>query len=112
MNRELKFREWIPSLKRFHYWGLIDGGFVGPSEPKGAHSQFTGMMDWYEGDILNDDFTDIVSIIRFGFSKKTRTIGFYLENIRHSFLHYPIDDEMEGYERIGNIYEHPTLLQP
>lgn len=74
--------------------------------------QYTGLNDWYEGDVLTDHFTDIDSIIRFGFSMKTGTIGFYLENRKHPNLHYVFDNIMDGYSLLGNIYEHPNLLTP
>ena len=64
--REIKFRSW--DGKRFHYWGFIDRGFMGPaSSPSGEfqnpmempQQQFTGLKDKngvadvYEGDIID-----------------------------------------------------------
>ena len=66
--REIKFRSW--DGKRFHYWGFIDRGFMGPaSSPSGEfqnpmempQQQFTGLKDKngvkevYESDIIDEN---------------------------------------------------------
>lgn len=65
--REIKFRIWDSNLRLFHYWGFINGNFVGlPSNNKNPKSitelqeeseQYTGLKDKngkeiYEGDII------------------------------------------------------------
>lgn len=68
MEKQIKFRCWIPSYAEFIYWGFISGTFIGP--PTGSNmsieeclensEQLTGLEDVdgqpiYVGDIIEYD---------------------------------------------------------
>lgn len=102
--REIKFRQRING--KFHYWGLIEGSFVGPSaDDKGEnpvnteHQQYTGLKDKsekeiYEGDLISDVKGDVREVV---FSEG----GFWCE--------YPNGEKYmpvkEHREIMGNIYD-------
>ena len=55
-DRPLRFRIWNPYIKRFIYWGFIDGDFVPPEIKNEALSeQFTGLLDKYGKEIWEGD---------------------------------------------------------
>lgn len=139
--REVKFRQPIfenGKFSRFHYWGFVrDGEFTGVVSPiedaRKNSQQFTGLLDRngreiYEGDVIFD--TDCFScIITYGSIKDAfpehRIVVFDIERskFRLAHIHEEIRDmETYGYtlcknnaasvfEIIGNIYEHPELLE-
>ena len=67
MQREIKFRMPIRidgKFSHWHYWGFIDGEFVGPDARwvNTPSEQFTGLqdksgVDIYEGDIVLSDYS-------------------------------------------------------
>lgn len=130
MKREIKFRAWIPNLKRIIYigshkndtavWICEDGfnvvdHFTGKSESMGTDEdgvilmQFTGLEDKngreiYEGDILDFDERE------WGGRFEPEVI--WMENIIGDWNYSgSLSDVKEWRSVIGNIYENPELLK-
>ena len=117
--REIKFRQAIihPVTKKFwrwHYWGFIDGCFIGPSTGtcslKEAHKnsqQYIGLKDKngkeiYEGDIIefNTDTKSRRAVIEF--QVHCYNAGFYPSESVNANCHWKV---------IGNVYNNPKLLE-
>lgn len=119
MNRQIKFRAWIPSSKEMINGGLMIGNF---GEGEGSvvvdtrlqegealkgliWMQFTGLKDKnrkeiYEGDILKDIMGNWEVMFwrgAFGMELGDRKTPLCINN-------------MENYEIIGNIFENKKLL--
>jgi hypothetical protein len=92
---------------RWHYWGYIDGCFIGPitnQQPKPVNCQFTGFtdihgVDIYESDIIMETEECSVSVVQF------KKYGWVFESCESLY------DFNGMIEVIGNIYEHPHLLK-
>jgi len=111
MSREIKFRQWAGD--RFYFWGigLEDSTFTTPVSGGGInalntiHHQYTGIKDCkgteiWEGDIMaHPDFEDGAALI----------VGY-----DNGYFHLNgwdcVRTELSKGEVIGNIYEHPALL--
>ncbi len=124
--REIKFRQWIKSMKKFHYWGFIveseaqsfHGKYfkepLGPMDDDRRESQqYTGLKDKdgekiYEGDIIKYDTLA---------SPQSKESVEWNEDISgfNPFVEYDSDCqvyvEMDTVEILGNIYENPDLLK-
>lgn len=119
MDRVIKFRQPLftyndlnstQAFRQWHYWGFIDGGFIGPethyvtiSEAQKLSQQFTGLLDRdgkeiYEGDVVDEYGTPRQVVFQPG---AFGTIDRYGDLTLHS----------STWEVIGNIYEHPELLE-
>lgn len=117
MQREIKFRQKVKD--GWHYWGIIKGVWVSPrldseAEPPGKSNQFTGLLDKngkeiFEGDILREKTIDEET------GKKIRSLVKF-ENGKFT------DDTCDGWDLfelverynarvIGNVWEHPELLE-
>ena len=83
--------------------------------------QFTGLLDKngkeiYEGDIILNPLSTKPEDK--GFLVSWMVHGFYLSNVRGNMFEHeenkfiPFDDIETNFEIIGNIYEHPNLLNP
>lgn len=117
--RTLKFRQ--PRLDKdgkfidWFYWGFLDDGsglhFVAPLRHDVENYQFTGLHDkngkeGYFDDLLKDDDGHI-GIVKW--SEKKLRVYFEWNDGRIS---YPADVyDYIGFEFIGNIYEHPGLIE-
>lgn len=109
-QREIRYREYLPDGRsdKFHYWGLIDGQFIAPCNPKNPQNEFTGLKDKngkeiYEGDLLQSRAiqTDIECDI-------------WTVDVRYEEAYFcygwhgdPLDEKecATKMEVIGNIYE-------
>jgi hypothetical protein len=102
--RAIEYRQIIGD--RVHYWGFINGCFVGPitnQQPKPIHCQFTGLYDRngvkiFEGDVLGADLN--------GKNPSIGVMEWDEESARWSMFH-PIGK----FEVIGNIHQNPELLE-
>ena len=110
MNKFVKYRAWEPRTNKVFYNLSFynDGGTSVMAESRpliGAIlTQFLGLKDFWEGDIVIDEFTGIVSVIKFGHTEKFGT-GFYLQNIKHFNLQYPCDQDLNGHHKVGSIFQ-------
>ena len=116
MSRDIKYRQRVDG--GFHYWGYIDGVFIGPitnQEPNPVNDQFTGLKDkigveWWEGDVCkityDDDNTWFEIVFQDGaFRKKFPEWDSDTPyNIISSF-------DLDHYTSVGNIHENPDLLE-
>lgn len=112
MNR-LRFRQWNPSAKNFHYWGYVskDDAFTCPIH--GESQQFTRLLDKnskeiYEGDLLryvNDPTGRFLwqVVFRDGCFMRSIIVGYSTVKV--------LKDDPHKFEVIGNIYENPELLE-
>lgn len=112
--REIKFRIWSKEYKRFlnqtesDLFSLNDMKYDDPH----VFTQFTGLHDkngkeWYFGDICKDKDGSIGVLVWFD-----DCLGIGSGEINN---YHAIDQvrkyELEKMENIGNIYEHPNLLE-
>jgi uncharacterized phage protein (TIGR01671 family) len=113
--REIKFRQWINN--KFHYWGYHgQDSFIGPVTPIIESQQFTGLHDKngkeiYEGDIVQKDGWQYE--IRWsrggaGFDLATKRDSWPKQEDGYAYHSGLYDTEI--LEVIGNVYEHPELL--
>jgi len=103
--REIKFRQRVNG--RFHYWGFMDGGFIGPINPFDPSQQFTGLLDRnrkevWEGNILRGK-DDRRALIIWDTGSFRMAEGPDV---------WEVNGHIQYWEVIGNIYEHPELLEP
>lgn len=112
--KEIKFRAWVPRLKKYYFWGvgdIEDNGsyYVGPpSEKECIHQQFTGLLDKnekeiYEGDILKHEKQTL--IVSWG--EDIACFECRTQNGSRSLYGY----HKERVEIIGNIFQHHELLE-
>ena len=113
--REVKFRQAIFDngiFQRFHFWGFIDNGFIGPAMNIGSikealknSQQYTGLTDKngkeiYEKDILKDRYGRIGEVM-FAYG---------------SYWFFPfemvlVSDVNVLSKIIGNSFDNPELLE-
>ena len=137
-NREVKFRAWNNKAKKMIYfdnnWQILTDGpltnlvicsnvsersFDFDPEEDGESTilmQYTGLKNKrgvpvYEGDILEHKTWGLV-IMSFGEyeSEDGTVMAFHLIDIEYKEQIY--NENFQGYEVVGNIYEHPNLLKP
>jgi hypothetical protein len=118
MNREIKFRAWLPEFKRMEtgLFGLRSDGLASFNSDA-ILLQYTGLKDKngkeiYEGDMTQERYVDGVEDSGFGVvavvAFKDGAFGWIGEITGrfYSFADVPLDT----YEVIGNVYENPELL--
>lgn len=120
-NRIIKFKFWSKILNRFVIPN--DDIFVGALKDKNmVVCQFTGLLDKngkeiYEGDIIKVSpkyFMDLWGVgdntYKGAIWKDSELTGFNLGDIRKNII-LRKDLAKKYFERIGNIYENPELLE-
>ena len=135
--REIKFRAWDPINNEFTYWGFGDVNgtgahwtapqFAQDRRVKYIHEQFTGLrdangVDIYEGDIIRWDYMDsggrsFIGLVVAGPSFEIITDDWGIAHYSNGFAIQFLDGS--GYtcfdgrsvSVIGNIHEHPNLLE-
>lgn len=120
MNREIKFRAWDGKTIldwiscKYHISAMLD-------IPSFTLMQYTGLKDKngkeiYEGDIIKDCLTDMISVVKYGMCVKHAYNGWFVENESFNYvsqINADYDTNLNSMiEVIGNIYENPELLQP
>lgn len=110
--RPIKFRQRING--KWHFWGIVDGGFIAPVNPKEQSYQFIGIYDEngkeiYEGDIIRSASKSI-GVVKYGglcfyFEGKQPNGSQYWETITNPCI------SQDDCKVIGNIYENPDLLK-
>ncbi len=111
--RQIKFREFLPDGRpsQFHYWGLVDGNFIGPSNFKNKQDQFTGLLDKngkeiYYQDFVESDSGDIMLVVWID-----RLASFALRKKGWAFDHYFGEAvEYSQVKVVGNLHQNPELL--
>lgn len=123
MSREIKFRAWIASQQKMLQWG---SGVISINHHQGIESvpaptyyraedvalmQYTGLRDAngkeiYEGDIIWRPNVGIPLLVRWNEQDARFDLTREPENMNANFIWF-----RDSYEIIGNIYEHPHLLE-
>jgi uncharacterized phage protein (TIGR01671 family) len=122
MQRKLKFRAWDTLAKKFtypdkgyqgHYVLDLNGKFQNLQNGSGGDEyvvqQWTGLKDYesndiYEGDIVRYELDGTVYTQTVGWGNN----GWEMEDTR--LYSTPLITNLPNFEVIGNIFEHPELL--
>jgi hypothetical protein len=133
--REIKFRQpiyriggglWRAKFHYWHYWGFINGAFVGPKtmmppidngtitvkDAEETSQEFTGLHDKNGKEIYGGDIVESLCggkeryVVKYAIDASNVHKGFVLH--RKGYLHGYWDADQEI---IGNIHENPELLE-
>jgi uncharacterized phage protein (TIGR01671 family) len=118
--RKIKFRALTEQTQGWFYWELLD--MIGPNDirediRKETVGEFTGLKDKngkeiFEGDIVKGRFVEanVSDAMWLTLTEQEKYQGFRLFTINTIFEPYQVymPDDMEV---IGNIWEHPHLLE-
>lgn len=106
MNREIKFRAWLPCTSQMTHADTIEGiGKWAPLACTPVWLQYTGLKDKnnneiYEGDIIKGAYNEYLYVVEF---KRG-------EFICEKGIHILGKSLWDKTEIVGNIYEHAHLL--
>jgi len=120
MKREIKFRAWLPDLKKMEtgWFGLRSDGKASFNSDC-VLMQFTGLknennVEVYEGDIVKVggliEVVEYIDGILCCYNKSIYGNHEKVEIENYDDIIVPCSDYFEPYEVIGNIYENPELL--
>lgn len=130
MNRELKFKLWLPNIQKMSYAHALDewrNMQVEQDNSTFVWLQYTGLKDTngvevYEGDVIkisyDTNFADkpfYIGSVRYGSEQGYPAFDLDpwidCEMNALSWLNSESDESVKSYEVIGNIYQHPNLLE-
>lgn len=114
--REIKFRAWSKVAQQIITWNEIDAmgklsKLVNSDYPL---MQYTGLKDKndveiYEGDIVLDHIG--TGVVEYKDKYAAFRVNYTHDKQAKWFLDYLLHGERESIEIIGNIYQHPELLE-
>jgi hypothetical protein len=109
MQREIKFKaisklngEWVYGYVVGREHISMGGSTLTLVDPETV-GQFTGLHDFWEGDILNDG--------RDNYVVEKQGACFMLKHIKRSVYFYFYEFSEDSLEHVGNIHENPELLK-
>lgn len=119
--KEIVFRVWNAGAKQFHYWGFINGGFIGISTGKNMtlddarrlSEQYIGFLDKNDKKIFEGDIVEHQNGQTYVVTWCDLNAWWYLRQIRYEGTPYTggvVGQDIWRCEVIGNIHENAELL--
>jgi len=118
--KEIKFRAWDVTNKEMMDWDYLrcvfglDHLFSGEYSEKMLPMQFTGIKDFYEGDIIQSIFSDGFKFT-VAIKKHNAAFGYWVDKDKpwetFTTFDHILNKNVMNFEKIGNIHENPELLE-